>query len=69
MMSQGMNQEVGFLNSLAPYIFSVFAPLKETFFWKKSQKMLFAHFTNYLNKENNHNVKVFSGLVMTLRPK
>ena len=31
--------------------------------------MLLAHCTSYLNKENSHNVKVFSGLVITLHTK
>ena len=34
MMSQGMSQAVGCLNSLVSYVFSVFAPLKERFFEK-----------------------------------
>ena len=38
MMSQGMSQEVGCLNSLVSYVFSVFAPLKEKFFEKTPKR-------------------------------
>ena len=68
-MNQEMSREVGRLNSLISQFFiekkNFFSSFCSCdFFKEKPRKMTFACCTNYLNKENSDNVKVFSGLVI-----
>ena len=75
-MNQGMSpgswlsQFISILLIHRKNIFSVITSFKvKCFLKKKSQKMLFTLCIKYLNKENRDSVKVFSGLVITLRTK